>query len=48
MPKKILCCDECGAEFTVNYKQNSGEPSHCAFCGAELDLDWNVTESDDE
>lgn len=44
MPKKILFCEECDAEYTIQYKGND-KPSTCPFCGSEIDLGWN---SDDD
>jgi rRNA maturation endonuclease Nob1 len=48
MPKKALLCDECGSEFTLTYKKESGEPKFCPMCGEELDLGWNASEEDEE
>ena len=41
--KKLLYCEECSAEFTLNYKFD-GEPQFCAFCGSEIIPDWNADE----
>ena len=40
-------CEECGAEFTV-FHGELDEPSFCPFCGAELNLEEEIEEWNDE
>ncbi len=46
--KKVIFCDSCDAEFTLNYKSKD-EPKYCVFCGDQIDLDWNAdSENEDD
>ena len=40
-------CEECGAEFTV-FHGELDEPSFCPFCAAELNLEEEIEEWNDE
>ncbi len=43
MSKKVIYCDDCKSEFSINYKGEE-QPHYCVFCGEELDLGWNSDE----
>ena len=38
MSRKIISCEDCGAEFTVRHTMSERhyEIRHCVFCGAEI------------
>jgi predicted Zn-ribbon and HTH transcriptional regulator len=40
-------CEECGAEFTILHGEID-EPSFCPFCKADLDLEEEIDDWDDE
>ena len=41
MSRKIISCEDCGAEFTVRHTMSERhyEIRHCVFCGAEIPED---------
>ena len=41
MSRKIISCEDCGAEFTVRHTMSDRhyEIRHCVFCGAEIPED---------
>ena len=50
MSRKIISCEDCGAEFTVrhNMSERHYQISHCVFCGAEIPEDNEDDLYDDE
>lgn len=46
---EISACDECGAEYTINYDYSEiqEEPIFCPFCGHQAD-DYILDDDSDE
>lgn len=50
MSRKIISCEDCGAEFTVrhNMSERHYQITHCVFCGSEIPEDNEDDLYDDE
>lgn len=50
MTKRIINCDSCGFEGSLNYKEamfGAADITYCPACGGDISEEYNVSHDDD-